>query len=71
MPEARSPAGERATREQSFHSPAGGEARSFHEGWREKHRLSSETQDGPKFAEAQTEEGHFWQRRFYDFKRLE
>jgi len=34
---------------------------------RKEHRLSSETQDGPKFAEAQTEEEHFWQRRFYDF----
>ena len=34
---------------------------------RKEHRLSSETQDGPKFPEAQTEEKHFWQRRFYDF----
>jgi putative transposase len=32
-----------------------------------EHRPSSESQAGVKFAEAQTEEAHFWQRRFYDF----
>ena len=32
-----------------------------------EHRLSSEGQVGLKFAEAQTVEEHFWQRRFYDF----
>ena len=34
---------------------------------RKEHRLSSESQAGLKFAEAQTVEEHFWQRRFYDF----
>jgi putative transposase len=32
-----------------------------------EHRLSSQSQAGPKFAEARTVEEHFWQRRFYDF----
>jgi putative transposase len=31
------------------------------------HRPPSESRIGVKFAEAQTEEEHFWQRRFYDF----
>jgi putative transposase len=34
---------------------------------RKEHRLSSESQAGLKFGEAQAEEEHFWQRRFYDF----